>query len=106
MGLNISPDVLQGQMTELFGDSAHVQVYMDDILTFTKGRFEQHLKEVEDALDRLQSNNMAVNALKSYLAVEEVDYLGFRLTKQAVLFQPRKLKAIQDMACPKNKKEP
>jgi hypothetical protein len=78
---------------------------MDDILIFTKGTYGEHLKQVDEALERIRSKNMAVNALKSFWVVDEVDYLGFRLTKQGILPQTKKVKAIMGMEHPKNKKQ-
>ena len=50
MGLSVSPDLMQSKMDQLFGDCNHIKVYMDDILIFTKGSFEQHLKDVDQVL--------------------------------------------------------
>jgi hypothetical protein len=105
MGLSVSPDLLQSKMAQLFSDCSNIKIYMDDILIFSNGSFEEHLKQVDMALQRLQSKNMAVNVLKSYWAVSEVDYLGFRLTKQGVLPQPKKVQAIIDMERPKTKRQ-
>jgi hypothetical protein len=105
VGLCVSPDVMQSKMTQLFNDCSHIKVYMDDILLFTKGTYGEHLNQVDEALERLRSKNMAINALKSFWAVDKVDYSGFRLTKQGILPQTKKVKAIMGMERPKNKKE-
>ena len=105
MGLNISPDIFQEKVSKLLAGSKGVKVYMDDILIFSNGTYENHLEQLKHVLDRLAQNDMAVNALKSYWAVDEVDYLGFRLTQQGVLPQPRKVKAILNMEKPKTKKQ-
>jgi len=104
MGLNISPDLFQEHMSKLFADMQHVLVYIDDLLVFTNGSYEDHLEKVAQALERLQSKNLAVNALKSYWAVTEVDYLGFRLTREGVKPQERKIKAIMNIKPPTNKR--
>jgi hypothetical protein len=48
---------------------------------------------------------MAVNAEKTFWAVKEVDYLGFRLTQQGVMPQTKKVAAIQGMQASRNKKQ-
>lgn len=103
MGLSISPDVLQGHMARLFADQSHIKVYMDDLLVFTKGGYSNHLEAVDKALSRLETKNLAVNAQKTFWCVDKVDYLGFRLTKQGVLPQPKKVDAITGMRAPTNK---
>jgi transposase InsO family protein len=105
MGLSISPDFFQEKMSRLFADFPYMKVYLDDLLVFSNGSYEDHLQKVEIALQRLQSKNLAVNALKSYWAVQEVDYLGFKLTTRGILPQPRKVAAIHRMEPPKNKKQ-
>ena len=82
-----------------------MKIYLDDILVFNNGTYADHLKKVNQVLERLQSKNLAVNALKSFWAVDEVDYLGFRLTKHGVLPQARKIAAIKNMAAPANKRQ-
>jgi len=83
----------------------NAKIYIDDLLIYTKGSFDEHLQAVDEALSRLQSKNMAVNAEKTFWAVKEVDYLGFRLTQQGVMPQPKKVAAIQGMRAPRNKKQ-
>ena len=105
MGLSISPDVFQEKMAKLFSDVPWIKVYLDDLLIFSNGSYQDHLRKVDQALTRLKSKNLAVNALKSYWAVREVDYLGFRLTPEGVLPQAKKVEAIMGMKPPKNKRE-
>ncbi|KAG7357555.1 reverse transcriptase RNA-dependent DNA polymerase [Nitzschia inconspicua] len=105
MGLCVSPDIFQANMARLFADMPNVRVYIDDILIFTNGSYEDHLHQVRRALTKLQSKNMAVNVEKSYWAVKEVDYLGFRLTPNGILPQARKVKAIRDLDRPTNKRQ-
>ena len=105
MGLSISPDTFQEKMSKLFGDSPWIKVYLDDLLIFSNGSYKDHLKKVDQALARLKSKNLAVNALKTYWAVQEVDYLGFRLTREGVLPQAKKVEAIVGMQIPKNKRD-
>ncbi len=100
MGLNISPDKFQERLSKLMAGLPNVRVYLDDIICWTNGTYEDHLKQVASVLDRLASKGLAVNALKSFWAVQEVDYLGFRLTPQGVLLQPKKIKAIQNLEQP------
>jgi hypothetical protein len=105
MGLNISPDYFQEKMTKLFQDFTFVKVYMDDVLIFSPGTYHDHLRKLDKVLHRLYSKNLAVNPLKSYWAVKEVDYLGFRLTTKGVLPQPRKVLAITSMDAPRTRRQ-
>lgn len=105
MGLSVSPDIFQERIAKTFADLPFVKCYLDDLLVFSNGSYEDHLKKVNRVLQRLQAKGLAVNALKSFWAVKEVDYLGFRLTPQGIMPQERKVKAILNMVAPRNKKE-
>lgn len=105
MGLSISPDLFQEWMSKLFADLDYMRVWIDDLLIFSNGSYEDHLQKVDTALQRLHSKNLAVNALKSYWAVQEVDYLGFRLTPEGVLPQAKKIQAIMAVDAPRMKRQ-
>lgn len=105
MGLNVSPDLFQERMSKLFADFSWVKVFLDDVLIFSNGSYQDHLEKVNSVLERLHSKNLAVNAEKSHWAVAEVDYLGFRLTREGVMPQPRKVEAITQIQRPKTKRQ-
>ena len=46
MGLSISANVFQREMTKLFDRLEYVLVYINDILVVTKGKFTNHLKKL------------------------------------------------------------
>jgi transposase InsO family protein len=105
MGLKISPDFFQQKMNELFGDLPFVIAYLDDIAIFSDGTYEDHLAKLDIVLQRLEDHGLQVNGRKSHWAVEEVEYLGFILTPKGVRPQPKKIRAIQAMQPPKNRRQ-
>jgi RNase H-like domain found in reverse transcriptase/Reverse transcriptase (RNA-dependent DNA polymerase) len=105
MGLKISPDFFQQRMWELFGDLPFVKCYLDDIAIVTNGSCEDHLTKLKVVLQRLQSKGLQINAAKSFCAAQEVEYLGYILTPTGVKPQYKKVKAIRNMAAPKNRKQ-
>jgi len=105
MGLSISPDLFQAHMQMLLADLSFVKVYLDDVLIFRNGSYEDHMKKVTQVLMRLHSKNLAVNAKKSFWAVKEVDYLGFRLTPKGIKPQARKIAALMNMKAPNTKRQ-
>jgi len=103
MGLSISPNLFQANMQMLLADLPFVKVYLYDVLIFSNGSCQDHVKKVEQVLERLRSKNLAVNARKPFWAVKEVDYLGFQLTLKGVKPQARKIAALMNMNAPKTK---
>ena len=56
MGLYNSPDIFQEHMSELTLALEYVRAYIDDLLIFTKGTFEDHLDKLKIVLRRLRKN--------------------------------------------------
>ncbi len=57
---------------------------------------EDHLKVLDQVLDRLQTNNLKINLDKCFFGNKEVSYLGFTLTPEGIKPGKNKLKAIKD----------
>ena len=51
MGLCVSPDLFQEHMTKLFAGVPYVKVFIDDILIFSNGTYEDHLEKVQTVLE-------------------------------------------------------
>ena len=105
MGLSISSDIFQASMSSLFEDLPFVYVYVDDIFILGSGSFEEHLENVSLALDRLIEMGMQVNPLKTAWAADEVDYLGFTITREGIKPQTKKIEAILKLKSPSSKYE-
>ena len=82
MGLCNSPEIFQEHMSELMCDLEYVRAYMDDLVVFTKGSFEDHLEKIEQVLTRLQDAGLKVDAKKSFFAKQELEYLGYWVTRE------------------------
>ena len=68
MGLSNSPDIFQEKMSDLMQGLEFVRAYIDDLLVFTKGSFEDHLGKLDLVLERLSNAGLKVNAKKSFFA--------------------------------------
>ena len=104
MGLCNSPDILQENMSDLMQDLEHVRAYIDALLVFTKGTFEDHLNKVDEALHRLHEAGLKVNATKSRFGQHELEYLGYWVTREGIQPVPKKVDSIQALAPPNNRK--
>jgi RNase H-like domain found in reverse transcriptase/Reverse transcriptase (RNA-dependent DNA polymerase)/Integrase zinc binding domain/Retroviral aspartyl protease len=105
MGLCNSPDIFQEKMNTLTGDLEYVRAYIDDLLILTKGTFTDHLVKLATVLSRLRKAGLKVNAKKSFFAREELEYLGYWITRHGIQPCSSKVLAIQQITEPKNKKE-
>ena len=93
MGLCNSPDIFQEKMNELFEGLSHVRAYIDDLLSLTKGTFDEPLEKLEGIFSRLRKVGLKVNATKSFFARGELEYLGYWITRNGI--QPMKKTRLQ-----------
>ena len=84
MGLCNSPDVFQECMSDLMAGLEFCRVYIDDLLTISKGSWQQHLEQLEQIFNRLQTAGFKVNAEKSFFDRPELEYLGYWVTTLSV----------------------
>jgi WD40 repeat protein len=78
-------------------------VYLDDIIIFASS-FEEHLNRLEQVLQRLEQANLKIQPSKCRFAMEEVEYLGFKISKSGLSPNEDRIKVIQNMLPPTNKK--
>ena len=71
-------------MGTLFQDLEKLFVYLDDLIALGNGTFEENMSEVDEILSRLLTKEFQINFAKSAWAVQEVDYLGFTLTRTGI----------------------
>ncbi len=84
MGVAGSPDIFQEKMSDLMQELEYVRVYLDDLLTITKGDFKDHLQKLERVLDKLNRAGLKVNAKKSFFGKGELEYLGYWITREGI----------------------
>ena len=105
MGLIISADVFQREMTKLFSGLDYVMVYIDDVLVVTKGTYQDHLEKLKTVLERMRSKGIQLEPKKSYFCQTQVEYLGYLITREGLKPQQEKVNAIVNMAMPKTVKQ-
>jgi len=102
MGLSGSPDIFQDRMTNLVGDLEYARAYLDDLLCLTCSTFEDHLEKLDIILNRLNKSGLKVNAQKSVFCTDQIEYLGFYITRDGIKPIDKKVRAILDLDKPKN----
>ena len=67
-------------------------------------REEDHLKDLEETFGTLRSYNMKLNLSKCAFKVTTGKFLGFMVSQRGIEANPNKIRAIVEMAPPKNVK--
>jgi Reverse transcriptase (RNA-dependent DNA polymerase) len=99
MGLLGCPASFQRLMEWVLRNISNIIVYIDDLLVHTNTH-EDHVKMLEQVLQRLHSHNLKINLDKCFFGNKEVSYLGFTLTPEGIKPGKNKLKAIKDAKPP------
>ena len=105
MRLCNSPDIFQEKMNELFYALKYVRAYIDDLLIIGNGNFEHYLNKVKIVLKKLKSAAFKINADKLIFARDNLEYLGFKITRQGIMPLQDKLQASKQIAVPTNNKQ-
>ena len=99
MGIMSAPDIFQNRMSDLMSHLHFVNIY--DLLIIIKDSFEDHLAKMKQVLTTLQEAGLKCNLKKSFFCQEQVEYLGYLLTRDGIKPLPNKVKAILDLEPPK-----
>jgi RNase H-like domain found in reverse transcriptase len=100
-----SSDSFLGHMTKTFYNFEDVIVYIDNIILFTKSSFDHHIQCLALVLDRIQAQNLHVHVEETFLATQEVDYLGYTPSTKGIKPQNKIIIAILALAPLKNKRQ-
>ena len=100
-GIASAPSIFQRTMENLLQGIPRVCVYLDDILV-TGMTEQEHLTNLEQVLQRLESAGMKLKRPKCAFLLESVSYLGHVISKEGLRTAESKVKAIVDAPDPKN----
>jgi hypothetical protein len=84
-------------------DLEYVRAYIDDLLIITNGTYLEHLQMLATLLTWLQQAGLKVNTNKSWFAQEELEYLGYWITRNGIQPAQEKVAAIQNISAPTKK---
>jgi hypothetical protein len=105
MGISCSPDILQEKMYDLMQHLDFVRTYLDDLLVISSGTLDDHLEKMEVVFNLLSDKGLRVNAEKSTFCAEEIEYLGYWISKSGIKPIPKKVEAIKNMVRPTTRRE-
>ena len=101
-GLSSAPGAFNRLMTNILLDmDEFTAVYFDDIIVFTEGK-EKHLDHLEKVLNALYKAGMKLNKDKCEFFVNEVQFLGYDISKNSVTVSSKKTDTIRNYPMPKS----
>lgn len=103
-GLNIAPEYFQKANFKNFGDIENLIIYFDDLL-IASDTLEEHDNTLKKVLERARERGVKFNKNKFQFRQTEVKYIGHIFNDKGMRIDDEKLKAINDLKPPSNKKE-
>lgn len=103
-GVSSAPAIFQRTMEGLLQGIPMVAVYLDDILV-TGLNAQDHLKNLNEVLGRLEEAGLRLKRSKCELLKDEVCYLGHKVNAQGLHPMKSKVKAISEAPAPSNVSE-
>ena len=79
----------------------NIQKVIDDSILYDEN-FEDHVSNVRAFLTECRENHITLNKEKFKFAEEEVDFVGYKITKNGVSADPSKVEAISNFPPPTN----
>ena len=107
MGLTNAPATCQQMVNDVLRELLDVTViaYIDDIVIYTKGSREQHVKDVSEVLERLSTTTFRTAPEKCEFFKKEITFLGFVIGTNGIRIDPEKTKSITEWKEPTTVKE-
>jgi hypothetical protein len=104
-GLCNAPSTFTTLMNTIFREETDnfVIIYIDDILVYSKTA-EEHARHLEVVLQKLRDNKLYANREKSDFAQNEIEFLGYVVTKDGIKPNMKKVKTIQEWKWPSTQK--
>lgn len=103
-GVNCAPELFQREMERVLRGLMGALVFIDDILIYASTR-ENLKKQTAAVLKRLQENNLTLNSEKCEYELEELTFLGHRLSQEGFSMDQAKVEAIGKFREPKTSSE-
>jgi hypothetical protein len=92
-------------MFDLMQHLNFVRAYLGDILVISSGTIDDHLEKNEVVFKLVFNKGLRVNAEKSTFCAEEIEYLGYWISKSGIQPIPKKVEAITNMVHPTTHRE-
>ena len=80
-------------------------VYLDDIIIFSKGTLQDHIRDVKKVFRLIQQAILQIKIKKCRFFQKEIKFLGYKISQEGIATDPEKIKAMQNLSILRNLKD-
>lgn len=103
-GVASAPAIWQKTMEVMLQGIEGVAIFFDDA-RITGLDDATHIKRIIQVLDRFLKYNVKVNFEKSQFLADEIEYCGYKITRDGIQKSPSKVEALEAIPRPRDKKD-
>src|SRR4051794_39838955 len=81
-------------LQEFLGD--FVAVYLNDVIIFTKGTFEQHMDHFQQVFEVLRITNLKIKLKKYYFYLPNIHFLGHVIRRNGIKPDSKKIEKVKN----------
>jgi DNA-dependent RNA polymerase auxiliary subunit epsilon len=104
MGVRNSGITFVAAVTYFLQDVPNTTVYVDDIVV-SNNTFDEHVRDLEHVLARLEAATIRLNIAKSKFASAAIEFLGWRIDGNRMSIVKAKQEGLMNLKPPKDKKD-
>ena len=97
-GLNSAAEIFQRKLLEQFQDMKGI-IIADELVVYGTNR-EEHDRRLHNLLQKCQTIGIKLNPEKLEIGLDAITFMGHRITKEGIVVDPAKVRAITDMSAP------
>jgi len=100
MGAKNAPHYFQNAMQNIFIDMENVIVWLDDILIYSDN-LNDHEQSMLKVINKFKDKNIKIKWEKTYMFVNDIEFLGRKISKTGIKFSDDHISGITNMDYPK-----
>jgi hypothetical protein len=103
-GLSYAPGTFQRLMNRVLQDflGDFIAVYLDDVIIYSKGSFEQHVDHIRQVFTALRKANLKVKLKKCHFILPNIHFLGHVVGRDGIKPDPEKIDKVKNFPTPTN----
>ena len=98
-GLNFAAEISQRKLVEQFQDMKGIIIIADDLVVYGTNQ-EEHDRRLHNLFQKCQTIEVKLNPEKLEIGLDATTFMRHRITKEGIVVDPEKVRAITDMPAP------